>query len=384
MQDRPKCKKCGEHYVCGFNKQKNEYRKWCSAKCQASDTECISESKLTRMKKYGYEKFHNIEKARQTRLNKNNGNWHSDDFGEKVKLGKLKNGHPENWVNSCLAQKTKIEKWGSANFNNKEKSKATRKTNFYNVISSDKHIIPMFSLEEYMNGDKNTVFKWKCLDCGNEFEARFNYNFKCLGHNEYHVRCMKCFPYETTKKSDKEIELLEFVKSLAADSIGSDRSMISPYELDVYCPHKKIAFEFDGLYWHSDEYKDKEYHIAKSEECRKKGIVLIHVFENEWNVKNEIVKSRIKNMFGIYDKTVFARKCQVRNVDGKTSKLFQTNNHLQGAVNASVNLGLYDDSSELIALMTFGKCRFDKNMNGKCLGFAVSRDIIYQARPVNY
>ena len=73
-------------------------------------------------------------------------------------------------------------------------------------------------------------------------------------------------------------------------------------------------------------------------------------------------------MLGVYDKTVYARKCQIKEVDSKTSKEFQKAKHIQGAVNSKINLGLYYQD-ELVSLMTFTKCRFDKKHEWELLRF---------------
>jgi hypothetical protein len=148
-----------------------------------------------------------------------------------------------------------------------------------------------------------------------------------------------------------------------------NKRIISPLELDVYIPEKKLAIEFDGLYWHSEESgKDKKYHLNKTELCEKQGIQLIHIFEDEWLMKHDIIKSRLKNLLGIYDKTIYARKCEIKKVDSKLSKEFQEENHIQGSVNAKIHLGLFY-KNELISLITFGKCRFDKKHEWELLRF---------------
>lgn len=68
LSDRPLCIHCHTNYVCSFDKVANQYRKWCSARCQASDGSCIRKSKMTRKSKYGDENFANVEKSKQTRL----------------------------------------------------------------------------------------------------------------------------------------------------------------------------------------------------------------------------------------------------------------------------------------------------------------------------
>ena len=267
LTDRPKCRHCGTEYVCGFNKQVREYRKWCSAKCQASDPECVAGSKATRIARDGTATYHGVEKAKATRIAKNLGKWHAEDFGQKVKQAKISKGYASNWVNAEKAKSTKLERYGCSCFNNAAKSKITRKTNFYATLSESRNIAPAFTLEEYLAGDKNTVFEWKCLRCGTVFSSRFNYNFKCGRQTEDHVRCPTCFPHEKIETSEEETELFDFARSVAPDAVRSDRSVIYPRELDVYIPSKRLALEFDGLYWHNDENKPNSYHLDKTNAC---------------------------------------------------------------------------------------------------------------------
>lgn len=86
----------------------------------------------------------------------------------------------------------------------------------------------------------------------------------------------------TTSKYEIEIESL-----LVANNINfkrNDRTTIHPLELDFYIPEHNLAIEFNGTYWHSSLYKDKNYHYNKSKLCEEKGIRLIHIWEYEWEV----------------------------------------------------------------------------------------------------
>ena len=179
LTDRPKCKHCGTKYVCSFNKQANEYRKWCSAKCQATDPDCRRAVESTKLKLYGDAMYHGTEKARTTRFAKNGGTWHAADFGDKVKAGKTAKGHASNWVNAEKSKATRLKKYGDPLFCNKEKAVKTVKTRFYEKLASNDKIEPMFSAEEYIESEKKHVFKWKCRKCRTEFESKINYNFKC-------------------------------------------------------------------------------------------------------------------------------------------------------------------------------------------------------------
>lgn len=86
--------------------------------------------------------------------------------------------------------------------------------------------------------------------------------------------------------SKTQKELVNAIREFYAGEILENcRSLITPYELDIVIPEKKIAIEFDGLYWHSDDQIDSEYHVRKTTACEKIGFQLIHIFENEWQTK---------------------------------------------------------------------------------------------------
>lgn len=144
--------------------------------------------------------------------------------------------------------------------------------------------------------------------------------------------------------SNEEKELLEFIKGLTNEKIiSNDKSVINPYELDIYIPSKNLAFEFDGIYYHSSQFKDKMYHYNKTKMCEKKGIRLIHVFEDDWRFKQAIVKSMIKSALGIYERRIFARKCEVKDVLVSEYRDFMDESHLQGYATATYYVGLYYD-----------------------------------------
>ena len=156
--------------------------------------------------------------------------------------------------------------------------------------------------------------------------------------------------------SNEEAELFQFVRSIAPDARQTVRDIIKPQELDVYVPSRNLAIEFDGSYWHTDEFKDSGYHLGKTEACEALGIRLIHVFEWEWTNNKKVVKSLLSTALGVSER-VGARKCDVVEVDSHTAMEFLRENHIQGAIGSRYRLGLSHDG-ELVALMTFGKPRF--------------------------
>ena len=250
----------------------------------------------------------------------------------------------------------------------RQKASATKLSNSFDIVMErwKPFVIPLFDKSEYQGFDKPFVYNWKCSKCGNEFKQRIYVTG--LGDDRYVPRCPNCFP---KKKSIKEQKVLNFVKSIYDGTIiENDRNIISPQELDIYLPEKHLAIEFDGLYWHSEENgKDESYHLDKTNACADKGIRLVHIFEDEWNEKREIVKDRIRSILGINQTRIFARKCDVSDIDSKTANEFLDKNHLQGGDNSSIRYGLYH-GDELVAVMTFGKPRFNKNHDWELIRFA--------------
>jgi len=70
------------------------------------------------------------------------------------------------------------------------------------------------------------------------------------------IRC----PYCSHSVSSGESEVTEFLKLYFDTVISRDRKIVSPYELDIVIPLKKLAIEYCGLYWHSEKSnKDRSY-----------------------------------------------------------------------------------------------------------------------------
>ena len=93
-------------------------------------------------------------------------------------------------------------------------------------------------------------------------------------------------------------------------------------EVDFYIPKYKFAIEFDGFYYHSEFSggKDSKYHLDKTKICEDLGITLIHIFEDEWLQKRDIVESKIKHLLGIQENRIVAKKCKVQEITSKIKK----------------------------------------------------------------
>lgn len=158
-------------------------------------------------------------------------------------------------------------------------------------------------------------------------------------------------------QSKPEKEIADWL-SQYIDIETSDRKQIYPLELDIFVPSKNVAIEYNGLYWHSAIVHGKDastLHLNKTIKCEEKGIRLIHIFEDEWKNKQDIVKSIILSSIGVYERKIPARKCEVKKVDNKTALSFIQANHIMATKKADMlYLGLYY-KDELVQLASFRK-----------------------------
>lgn len=172
--------------------------------------------------------------------------------------------------------------------------------------------------------------------------------------------CLECLGAgKTSSKGEKE--LYDYIVSIInGDVLRGGRSVIAPKELDIYIPEKKIAIEFNGVYWHTlDKVNgDKNYHYDKWKMCADKGIQLITIWEDEWRDKQEIVKSMLAYKLGVNDgEKVYARNTQVVNVTTQVARDFLNDYHIQGFASGSVYYALVDkdDLSKVYAVSVWRK-----------------------------
>lgn len=171
--------------------------------------------------------------------------------------------------------------------------------------------------------------------------------------------CPHCNP----NYSYGEISVGEYIESIGCNIERNDKKTMEGMELDILVPSKNVAIEFDGLYWHNEINKpDKDYHLKKTIRCENVGIRLIHIFEDEWRDKTDIVKSRIRNIMNVTSKRIYARNCVIRTVGKEDTKFFLEQNHIQGSANSTIRYGLFHNE-ELVSVMTF--CKLRKNLGQK-------------------
>jgi hypothetical protein len=276
----------------------------------------------------------------------------TDEYKEKYKeTCKSKYGKVNTFQVDEFKEKSKEkvrEKWGVDYYLQTEESKVVSKnTKEKNTHKKFSELIDeQHEIEDYTN----ETFKVKHLDCGNSFLMT-----KSLLRKRVEAKTIICYHCNPIKVSESylEIEIRNFIKSLNVEHSIKDKSLLKGKELDILIESHKLALEINGVYWHSELFKDKGYHLSKTNECLDKKIFLMHIWEDDWLNKKDIVKSIIRNKISKIENRIWARKCQIREVTTSEEKSFLNNYHIQGWSSSQIKLGLYFDE-ELVSLMTFG------------------------------
>jgi len=304
--------------------KRTNYQKWGGTGFES--TEILQKIKNTNIEKWGIELPCKVDSIKEKIKKSNNERWGGVGFQSNQISEKIKS--------------TMIEKYGT---NSNTKNEEFRKSHY--EISKDKNYI------EYI-GDNISSFK---CEIGHTFSIHKN-NYISRKVSKIPM-CTVCNPIGETS-SFREKELVDFIESLNINFIKSYRDGL---EIDIYLPDLKLGFEFNGLYWHSEEWKDKWYHINKTKYFEEKGIRIIHIWEDDWINKNTIIKSQIKNILNLSEK-VGARKCEIKEVNKKETLDFLDNNHIQGGYKGiKISIGLYLNN-ELLSIMTFDKFEGRKKM----------------------
>lgn len=153
---------------------------------------------------------------------------------------------------------------------------------------------------EKLNG-KNTFIKYKFKHtCGEIFLDSFS---------DGHIFCPNC--HKSSSKPERELR--DYIKSKGITVYSNIRSIIPPYELDIYLPDLDIAFEYNGYCFHKEVSKISDtdlatnrvlsvkwdgYHDYKVKLCADRGISLYYLWENEKGDNMQELIEIINNIVG--------------------------------------------------------------------------------------
>lgn len=394
--EKGKCRTCGSSVK--FLSLKRGYRDFCSSKCTNNNKDLIKKKfikyKNTSNDKYGFDNPAKSYKVRE-KIKQSRANIDYEKVNDKFKKTSLKNWGVDNPSKSNIIKnkkkETSLKNWGVDNPFKSEDIKNVIKEIHINNLGVNH---PMKS-DVVLNRQKNTnVEKWgvdnytktkmykelmfekyrsgtiktnlNIAENYIEYTGLGKHRMKCDSGKEhvfitnshlYHSRlklnnkqCTICYPVSDSV-SIKELELYNFIKSIYGGKII--QSYRDSLEIDIYLPDLNIGFEFNGLYWHSEIFKDRDYHLNKTNYFRDKGIRIIHIWEDDWDLRSEILKSQIKNWLGLSTNKIYARKCTIKEIENVDEyRDFLNKNHIQGYVSSSLKIGLYYND-RLVSIMTF-------------------------------
>ena len=345
-----------------------------------------SKNNNTILKKYGVShigKSKEIrEKIKKTNLSKFGV---ENPFSNKEIRKKIKNTNLERYgVETFLKSKeirekikeTNLSKFGVENpFSNKEIQKKIRRTNLErygvdNVSKLKKNRIKIISVKNNnalnkwcekldidlkkitYNNNTKTYSIFNLCEIHDFFEIKYDDLYNRIVQSKIKNPCTKCNPI-SKQISISEKEIYEIL-SQKFEVLNKDKKVLNGRELDIYLPKHKLGIEYNGLYWHSEIYKSNDYHLNKLEECEKKGVKLVHIFEDEWIDKKEIVMSIITSKLNKYENTIYSEQCDIKEISTDESEEFLEKNHILGNFLSKINIGLFY-KNELISLMSFGE-----------------------------
>ena len=354
---------CGKRVSFKMNWE-DGYKKYCSNKCSANSRDVRNKYKETVLENWGVDHYSKTSDYKEKIVKTSQENWGVDNYSLTQEY-KIK------------SKQTYNDKWGVDNFTQtneyKEKSKQTYLENWgvdhYSKTKEfkdkfRKSMIEKYGVDSFFKSDEN---RNEYNNSNNLFncDSGKNHTFEISTDNYYgrlysnNNLCTVCNPISDLS-SIKEKMLYEFISENYSGEII--RNYKDKWEIDIYLPELKLGFEFNGLYWHSDKFKSKWYHIDKLNYFKEKEINIIHIWEDDWVNNSEIIKSQILYSLDLIKDKIFARKCKVKEIkDINIIRDFLNKNHIQGFTKSSFKLGLYYND-ELVSIMTFDHFEGRKKM----------------------
>ena len=378
MKNVPICQNPNCNKRVSFKNSTLGYLKYCSNKCISSDPNIKKIKEEKSLEKFGTKVPAQSNLIKEKIIKTNQEKWGGNSPMSSKEIQEK-------------SKKTLLKNWGVDNPNKSEELLEKRVESFKNNIEQYKESYKKTSIEKYgvdhpwknkevhgksvissreiklsitvMSITKMLPENYEILEiCTKTSEAsikcNLNHNFKSSRSfiygrfkNKSEI-CTICNPINS-QKSGSEISLIKFIKEFYdGEIIENDRSVIKPFEVDIYLPDLELAIEYNGLWWHSSEYREYDYHLNKQRKSIDSNIKLITIWEDDWINKNDIVKSYIINKLGKTIDKISARKCQTFEVSKEESNNFLDKNHFYGKSNSSIRISLILNK-EMVSLMTF-------------------------------
>jgi len=166
--------------------------------------------------------------------------------------------------------------------------------------------------------------------------------------------------FTPVSKAEKEIQ--DYLIDLGLE-VKPDRKILKGKEIDILIENKKLGIEYNGCHWHSESCgKDKEYHIDKTMSCNEQGYGLIHIFEDEFTYKKDLVLNTLKHTVNKTDDLPILTDFEIKEIDDVLEKQFLNKYHINSYTDSgsTVSYGAFSDN-KFVGVMSFKV--LNKNMS---------------------
>ena len=161
--------------------------------------------------------------------------------------------------------------------------------------------------------------------------------------------------------SDAEKDLAEYIKNLGFNIVTNSKLTGNSQTFDIYVPERKIAIEYNGLYWHSERNgRGKDYHFDKLADCAKLGIRLIYIWDDLYTNHPRLVERYLRKELGVDKLKINFNECTIQYIDTDTAIEFLEENSMLGYRAALSHSGIYYNGN------IEGLLSFNMYNNGVC------------------
>jgi hypothetical protein len=357
----------------------------------------ITKSRKTKLEKYGTENFVNPEKAKQTKEELyGTSNYRND---AQIKETNLKRYGAENPFGSTkIIQKIsgKLEtNYGGRGFASEVLSKNIQQTveSVFGVSNAMKNpnVAKKSSSLKRKAYYGPTLFQTLTENLHEQYEKYVQQNqlsitklATTLGIDRNTLsRAFKKDGFQILDRnyncstSTGERYLADLIRTIDpnVEIVLNTRSIIEPKELDLWLPKYQVGIEYHGSYWHQEE-RVGDLHREKAILAKEKNIRLIQIFDYELIEKTDKILSLLRSVMGLNSKKLYARDCNLVELDVHEARKFCDTYHLQAYAPAKINYGLVHKTEGLVQLMSFGRPRFTKRTEWEIIRLCTQFDTI--------
>lgn len=352
--------------------------KYCCNRCTQRSPEVKNKAKQTKLEKYGDPYYRNAEQARKTKFERYGDPGFTnrekckktvqEKYGvdnvskikevvEKIKQTKLERYGDPGFSNKEQAAKTCLERYGVENlFFSKEKQKEFSRLNPNYLLNKHKDLNKDF-LEKNFIKDNRFLIRECCEYFGTcdtsikKYKRQFGITVK--NKKYYRYSRVQQFIFDNIDFNNKDMNV---------------HGLLDGYqEIDIFLEGLNIGIEYNGLFYHQLN-ENSFYREYKKFLCSEKhNIKLCQIYECD-NI--DLWISKISHFVG-KSKRIFARKCQIKELETNELKPFIDENSLDNFYKDNYGekgFGLVY-SGELLSVLSFTKSEINQICTKK--GFCV-------------